>query len=354
MTMRYATSVDVGESKRPGGVNEDSVVVAVFEQCHRDGYRERTRETGPDGSGSSVPATGGVAAFALADGAGGEAVGDVASYVASTAVCEELAGTAARLARCRPDAFGVSDVDVPETPSAVELRDEVAEAIERAHDRVVADAAGYTTIVAGIAAGGQVHLGWVGDSRAYVVNGARGDIAQLTRDHTVVERLRELGDVDDVEARVHPRGNEITRALGGTGEETGVAVDVATRSVPLYAEDTVLVTSDGLLDAQTDSPALYEEYLDSDRDDDVGNHVLERVVTDDELRETVLSSDSLDAAAGGLVDLANERGGSDNVSTLLFRDGSLAATPEDVRPAARDISDRTPVEDRKTRLVARE
>ena len=417
--MRYATSYDVGDRKREDGINEDSVAIAVFEDGHRDGYRHRPAgdpreadqradagDSGADASdpheaddpageaatdphagdddragsdasdprdhrtlvdpveradeagdpGGETPTNRSVAVFALADGAGGHDAGDVAAYLATTAVCAELAPVGIRAARSDPGAFDV-DVAAPldPRPRPDDLEAAVAAAVVTAHREVLeyAAAAGrqaYTTVVAGVAVGGRLHYGWVGDSRAYLVNEARETITPVTSDHAVVEALAEVGELDDVEARVHPRNNEITRALGGTGDEDPetATVQVETDTVPVYAEDTVLVTSDGLVDAQTDARRLYERYVAADRDEAAAEHVRERVVTDGEIRDRVLGAPSLDRAAADLVALANDRGGKDNVSALLFRDPALAPTPDSLPD--RSPGPDEPIEDRQTTI----
>ncbi|QLH85085.1 serine/threonine-protein phosphatase [Halosimplex pelagicum] len=396
--MDYATHYDVGDRKRDGGINEDSVAVSVFEQGHRAGFRgydrddadgdetgesgEEGREAderrdGPDAGDADAasdestpddrrdePADGdgadrdrdnrSAAVFALADGAGGHDAGDAASYIATTAVCEHLAGTVVGAARSDPEGFDVTvDEPLAAPPRAADLESAVAEAVVAAHREVLAYAAdageqAHATVVAGVCVGGRCHYGWVGDSRAYVVNAARDEILPLTTDHAVVQRLREAGEIDDVEALVHPRGNEITRALGGSGraDPETATVDVETATVPLYREDVLLVTSDGLLDAQTEAAKLYEWYVDAGRDDEMAAVVRDRAVTDGEIREAVLSAPSLDDAAERLVDLANDRGGKDNLSTILLHDGTLPPTPTD--PPARAAGAEQSVEDRET------
>ena len=354
--MRYATNYDIGDRKRATGINEDSVALSVFEQGHRDGYRGQARTSGGDDA-EDLPANRSAAAFVLADGAGGHEAGDVASYIATTIVCEQLAQVSIRAARADPTDFDVPVERTPSVPSASDLREAVEDAINTAHRAIIANAVesgagAYTTVVAGIVADERVHYGWVGDSRAYVLNRERETIDRLTKDHAVVEQLHDAGDIDDVEAHVHPRGNEITRALGGTPAENPetAAIEVETNSVPLYAEDTLLVTSDGLIDAQTDAPDLYEAYKTAGTDE-MAAEIRELVVTDDEIRDVVLGADSLDGAAARLGTLTNERGGKDNFSVLLLTDDTLAETPAEV--PVRDI-DATPVEDRETRIISGE
>ncbi|EMA12418.1 MULTISPECIES: PP2C family serine/threonine-protein phosphatase [Haloarcula] len=402
--MRYSTNYDIGDRKRGQGINEDSVSLTVFEEGHRDGYRGQDRpqsqdpataddsetadatdettgtETAAytaadtdgadiddadtsetDGSGQPMNRSAGV--FVVADGAGGHDAGDIASYITTTIVAEHLAPVAIRTARSYPGDF---DVDVardvlPDPPGERELETAVAEAITAAHREIIryANETGtqsYTTVVAGIYADGKLHYGWVGDSRAYVVNSARETISPLTRDHAVVQEWVDSDEIDPVEAHVHPNGNEITRALGGSGYEDPdeATVGVDTRTVRLYEEDTVLATSDGLIDAQTDAPELYEEYVDSDHAESVAERIRDEVVTDEEIRDVVLGASSLDAASREFVSLANDRGGKDNISVLLFADSALPKTPESGGMPVRDIDPDLDISERDTVIMTDE
>ncbi len=356
--MRYATAYDVGERKRPDGINEDSLAVSVFEDGHREGYLGPEPDTGarPD-AGTTRSA----AVVVLADGAGGHDAGDVASYLATTRVAEALAPVAVRAARADPGDFGLDTLEgtVPATstrPSGGSggtaraggegsdnegetgtassrghhLQGAIETAIQQAHDDVLAyaseaDTAAYTTVVAGLVVDGRFYYGWVGDSRAYVCNAAHDHIARLTEDHAVVEQLYADGELDGVEAHVHPRSNELTRAVGGRGDAADVAVETA--AVDLFAEDTLLLTSDGLPDAQSDARALYDRYVGSGRSEAAAARVRDRVVTDADIRGWVLGADSLSAAADRLVAAGNDRGGKDNLSVLLAQDATLPETP---------------------------
>lgn len=379
--MIYATNYDIGERKRASGINEDSIAVDVIEQGHRDGLvsdgntgeqqggEERDDEelsdeergdeepAGEDDAGRSWPQNRSVMTFALADGAGGYEAGDAASYIATTVIVDALSDVATRAARADPDDF---DVPLPESvatdpPTPAEIQTALEDAITEAHREILrytreTGNQAYTTAVAGLCFGGRCYYAWVGDSRAYLVNEARETIELLTKDHGVVEQLRDRGDIDDVEAHVHPRGNEITRALGGAAEDPDSAtITVDSNVVELYAEDTLLVTSDGLIDAQTDAPELYDQYTQAGRSDDAAETVREAVVTDAEIKEFVLDAETLDAASEALLSMANDRGGKDNLSVLLARDPSLPSTPRD-RPLLRALEP-TPVEDRATVLV---
>ncbi|MDT3435670.1 protein phosphatase 2C domain-containing protein [Haloarcula sp. 1CSR25-25] len=391
--MRYSTHYDIGDRKRGQGINEDSVSLTVFEEGHRDGYRGQdwpeppTHSTaaddgaadptdGPsdtrtgddeadasDDADTSRPMNRSAGVFVVADGAGGHDAGDIASYITTTVVAEQLAPVAIRAARSYPGGF---DVDVargvlPDPPGERELEAAVAEAVTTAHREIIryADETGtqsYTTVVAGIYADGKLHYGWVGDSRAYVVNGTRETISPLTRDHAVVQEWVDSDEIDPVAAHVHPNGNEITRALGGSGYEDPeeATVEVDTRTVRLFAEDTVLATSDGLVDAQTDAPDLYEEYVEADHADAVAERIRERVVTDEEIRDAVLDAPSLDAASQALVSLANDRGGKDNISVLLFADSALPETPESGGMPVRNVDPDMDISDRETVIMTDE
>ena len=79
----------------------------------------------------------------------------------------------------------------------------------------------------------------VGDSRLYLLRGDR--FCQITRDHSYVEDLVEQGEITEAEARIHPRRNLLTRAVG---IETELVVD--TGSFPLEAGDVLLLATDGL------------------------------------------------------------------------------------------------------------
>lgn len=315
--MDYAIRVDIGQVKaRKGAVNEDSTSALVFDELHRDARRN------------------GVGAFVLADGAGGHDDGDVASYLATTIVPEELSGLVMRLARGANDVvedLAIDPDELPDPPAEADIIGAIEDAIGTVDEAIETNPGlgeGVTTIVVGVYARGRLHLGWVGDSRAYVLNRSNRSIAPITQEHSVVERYVQEGSISPTVARVHDNNNVITRAVGGSD------ATVETNVIDVYGDDVVLFASDGLLDAYDRAEQLYQKYL-RNRDDDpeaVEAEIREKVVTDDEIRDHVLDASTLEVAAERLIGLAKGRGGSDNISVLLFADPERPSMPADADP----------------------
>jgi PPM family protein phosphatase len=174
------------------------------------------------------------------------------------------------------------------------LRDQVRRANELVFERSVADrkVAGMgTTLTAAWLEGGEAHLAHVGDSRAYLMRA--GNLRQLTEDHTLVARMVKAGEISRDEAEVHPHRNVITRSLG---TEPDVVVDETT--VPLLADDRLLICSDGLTS----------------------------MVAESQIRAILESEPDPKRAADQLVRAANRAGGIDNITVIVL----------DVRDAAPD------------------
>jgi protein phosphatase len=143
-----------------------------------------------------------------------------------------------------------------------------------------------TTLTGLLVDGEEVAIVHVGDSRAYVFRD--GELRQLTRDHSLVEELRRQGRLTPEEAEEHPQRSIITRALG---PERDVELDVHTHRA--RSGDMYLVCSDGLTS----------------------------MVREDRVREIVAGAGSLQDAVDALVAEANEMGGRDNITVVLFRLG---------------------------------
>jgi PPM family protein phosphatase len=212
--------------------------------------------------------------FAVADGVGGAAKGEVASSTALDVFTR--AGTRVR------DAGDTAATEAAMVQLVLECNAAVHEAQAGRPER----AGMATTLTAAVLLGdGQVVLGHVGDSRAYAID-AGGRVRQLTDDHSLVGELVRAGQMTPEEAAEHPHRNVITRALG---TEPDVQVDAAVHA--LRPGEWLLLCSDGLT-----------------------GHV-----HDHELGHAVLDAASPAGAVQELVALANERGGSDNISVVLVQ-----------------------------------
>jgi len=139
-----------------------------------------------------------------------------------------------------------------------------------------------TTIALAIIDGGQLHTANVGDSRCYIIN--QEDVWQFTKDHSYVQQLVDQGQITREAARTHPRRNEITRVVGYYG-----VVEIDTGVTSLDEDDRILLCSDGLI----------------------------AHVKDDELKRIVLDYADPQKACDELVELANSRGGRDNISVII-------------------------------------
>jgi serine/threonine protein phosphatase PrpC len=207
--------------------------------------------------------------FAVADGMGGHAGGEVASQVALTTVRERFV-----------------DSDTHTTESLVQAVQAANRAI---HDRSVNDLhlRGMGTTLTGVAVvqrDGTDRLAVVnvGDSRTYVVQD--GILQQITRDHTYVEDLVAAGEITPDEARFHPRRHIITRALGIDPD-----VQVDAWEAPAGAGDRYLICSDGLFNE----------------------------VDDGQIAAVLTGTEDPQQAADTLVELANAAGGRDNISVIV-------------------------------------
>lgn len=137
-----------------------------------------------------------------------------------------------------------------------------------------------TTVVIAIAENDRVVIAHVGDSRAYLVS---DKIKQLTRDHSVVQSLVESGKISLEDARVHPRKNVITRALGA---EENVIPDIA--DIEFCENEKLLLCTDGL-----------SSFID------------EQTILEIMKRNNTTVADEL-------VDKANENGGGDNITVVIL------------------------------------
>jgi protein phosphatase len=165
------------------------------------------------------------------------------------------------------------------------LQDLLRSAIEEANEAVVEQVpGGGTTLTAVVMLGNQLTIGHVGDSRAYLLRDGRTEV--LTRDHSLVERLRELGQLTAEEAAVHPQRNVLYRAIG-----QGANLEVDVTSMPAPGSGYIMVCSDGLWG----------------------------VLGDERMKQIIADAPSPQVACEQLVDAANAAGGPDNITVILVR-----------------------------------
>ncbi|HEX2980172.1 MAG TPA: protein phosphatase 2C domain-containing protein [Anaerolineaceae bacterium] len=142
---------------------------------------------------------------------------------------------------------------------------------------------GGTTLTAALVIGEQVTLTHIGDSRAYFIY-PDGRVQAITRDHSLVRRLQELGQLTEAEAAVHPQRNVLYRAIG---QSEPVDADINTHLLPKPGY--LLLCSDGLWNT----------------------------VPESELFRVVHQAQTPTEACQRLVQLANDAGGPDNISVIL-------------------------------------
>ena len=160
-----------------------------------------------------------------------------------------------------------------------------------------------TTLTAALVQDGTVRLAHVGDSRAYLLRDGR--LQRLTKDHTLVARMVEDGEITEAEAETHPHRSIVTRALG-----VEAAVQVDEGILELHDGDRLLLCSDGLTGM-------------------VGHDRLEAI-----LREVSDPQEAADA----LVRAANEAGGIDNITAVLLDFAGQEGDHERAAPAERSAA----------------
>jgi serine/threonine protein phosphatase PrpC len=213
--------------------------------------------------------------FIVADGMGGHSLGERASAVASRTIAREIIARLYLPYMADPEAL--SDADRPP------LNEVMRSALEEANRVVSASVPeGGTTGTAALVLGDRVTIAHVGDSRVYLI--LPDHFERLTRDHSLVERLQELGQLSAQEAAVHPQKNVLYRALG---QGDGLEVDVSTYQFPMGAR--MLACSDGLWG----------------------------YVPEEALMSAVRNSRTVQEACDQLVQLANDHGGPDNISAIV-------------------------------------
>ncbi len=217
----------------------------------------------------------------VCDGMGGHLGGREASNIAMQTIIERVESAApdARPVDVLRDAVVLANQRV----CAIALGADAAP--PRRGQRVEPQARPGSTVVALLLHAGGAEVAHVGDSRVYLVHGSQ--IFQVTKDHSMVQELVDAGFLTPAQATTHPNANQITRALGMSAE---IDVDVRPQPVHVVAGDAFVLCSDGLSDL-VEPPEILQ----------------------------IVGSAPPEQAAGQLVDLANARGGHDNITAAILR-----------------------------------
>lgn len=239
--------------RRPG--NEDAFLVADLTTGNVGlGAKMSTHRVGERGS-----------LMVVSDGMGGAAAGEIASAMAVKTIREALMEEWSDAGACG------------QLKLATERANERIWEYAKENRKFTGMGATLTAVLVHNTSG---YIAQVGDSRAYLIRGDR--VKQLTKDQSLVQLLLDSGAIqpDQVNSVAH---NVIMQALG-----TSPTVEVAMASVELCKDDLLVLCTDGLSNK----------------------------VTAEEIRKTVLASESLNTACRRLVELANERGGEDNITVI--------------------------------------
>ncbi len=215
-----------------------------------------------------------VGLFIVADGLGGHQAGEVASALAARTVAGCL----------------MQDVYLPYLQQAAHqadqmpLTDALLKAVETANQAVHTEVPGSgTTLTCALVINTKAYLAHVGDSRAYLYYNE--ELKQITRDHSYVDKLVELGQITLEAAAVHPQRNVLYRAVG-----QGDQLEIDVHLVDLPAGSRLLLCSDGLWGMLPD--AIIQSWL--------------------------AAANSPQEACQALIAAANEAGGRDNISAIVI------------------------------------
>jgi serine/threonine protein phosphatase PrpC len=212
--------------------------------------------------------------FALADGMGGHQAGEIASSLAARTAAHHV----------MRQLYLPSLISREHGTDRPSLNEVLVSAVQEANSVVARQVpGGGTTLTCALMLGPRVYIAHVGDSRAYVVTEAN-ELDQITHDHSLVDRLVELGQLTHDEAANHPQKNVLYRAVGQSGV---LEVDTYVRTIP--DGERLLLCSDGLWG----------------------------MVSEAEMADIVIAAPSLQAACDSLIATANQAGGQDNITAIL-------------------------------------
>lgn len=211
--------------------------------------------------------------YIVADGMGGHQFGEVAS----NAAIRSVAGYVVK--KFHPYLFQINSEPMEES-----FQEIMQAAVREAQRAIQKEAPGSgTTLTAALVVGQQVTIAHVGDSRAYFIH-QDGRVEAITRDHSLVKRLEELGHITPEEAANYPHRNVLYRALG-----QGEILDPDIFTLGFPQPGYLMICSDGLWG----------------------------VITEQDLVRAINEATTLQRACQNLVNAANTAGGPDNISVIL-------------------------------------
>jgi serine/threonine protein phosphatase PrpC len=213
--------------------------------------------------------------YIVADGMGGHQHGEVASEIAIRTMAEHVIRN-----------VFINLISTDNQPPEEPLQDIIKTGVHKAHNNILNNVTGGgTTLTIVTIIGNQMTIGHVGDSRVYAI-APDGFMKPLTRDHSLVKRLEELGQLTAEEAALDPRRNVLYHALG-----QGTPLEPEIISSQLPRPGYLLVCSDGLWG----------------------------VISEKAIQDIIRSAETLPEACQKMVDAANEAGGPDNITSILIR-----------------------------------
>lgn len=224
--------------------------------------------------------------FVLSDGMGGEAHGEVASALAVETIVKHCTDG-------QSDSSSTPLLGEPQQGWSEKTK-RLASAVHLANKNIYDSAEAHpeqhgmgATLTAAWVDGSKVSIAHVGDSRAYLLRG--GNLQQLTSDHSLVAEQVRRGIITAAEAEESEMQSVLLRALGALPD-----IEVDADEHVLFARDILLLCSDGLT----------------------------RMVTEPEIAGNLQAETDPTKAAQKLIELANERGGADNVTAIVVRIGA--------------------------------
>lgn len=235
--------------------------------------RGRIREINEDYLSVVTGASQELHAFVIADGMGGHNAGEIASKLAVDSVAECIERSQEQLSH--PDEISKTIEQIMQQANQT-----VFDKSKESQDNFGMG----TTLIVAVLSGNSIHIGHIGDSRAYLVRGE--SIERITTDHSYIEELIKNGSLKREEAEKHPKRNLITRALGCSDE---MLVD--SYICDIRENDVFILCTDGLTN----------------------------MVDEARIRDILTNIDDPQLACDELIRTANENGGEDNISVIVVK-----------------------------------